>query len=82
MVCQTIICMEIQLRPVLEKKCQAQSHGLNVQCIVEKLTNNKDVLFYWTLVSGTWDEEVASTLLHAVTELWLLENLPCVSMDD
>ena len=27
--------------------------------------------FYWTLVSGTWDEEVASTLLHMITELWV-----------
>ena len=71
MVYQTIICMEVQLRPMLVKKCQEQSHGLNVQCVVEKLTNDEDVLFYWTLVSGTWDEEVASALLHMVTELWV-----------
>ena len=71
MVYQTIICMEVQLRPMLVKKCQEQLHGLNVQCIVEKLTKDEDVLFHWTLVSGSWDEEVASTLLHMVTELWV-----------
>ena len=71
MVYQTIICMEIQLRPMLEKKCQEPSHCLNMQSIVEKLTRDEDVLFYWTLVSGMWDNEVASTLLHMVTELWV-----------
>jgi len=70
MVYHTIICMEIHLRPMLEK-CQEPSHCLNVQSIVKKLTHDEDVLFYWTLASGMWDDEVANTLLNIVTELWV-----------
>jgi len=59
---------------------EGRSHDLNVQSMVEKLASDEDVLFHWTLVSGTLDAEVASTLLHMITELWItIREFPHVS---
>ena len=73
MMYQTLAYMELELRPLLKKKCQDHVHGITIENTVEKLCKNENVLFHWNLVSGMWDanSEVAKTLLHMVAELWV-----------
>ena len=33
--------------------------------------NSADVLFYWNIVSESWEEEVASTMLRMIVNLWI-----------
>ena len=74
MMYQTLVYMELELRPLLKEKCQDYTrHGVTIKSTVEKLCKNENVLFHWNLMSGIWDaeSEVAKTLLHMVAELWL-----------
>ena len=32
---------------------------------------NEDVLFHWTLISATWDDELAAKLMNMIVDLWI-----------
>ena len=62
------VSMEQELR--VQLSCQAPS-AVNLIEAKEKLIQNEDVNFYWSMVSSNWQEEVAMVLLDMLVDHWI-----------
>lgn len=58
--------MEIHLRKHL-KLCNDKS----IKEALTGIVNNKEVLFYWTMVAFNWDESESSELLNWIAQQWI-----------
>ena len=67
----TVFQMELELRPMLEEGLHGIEYDNVIERITERLVNSADVLFYWNIVSESWEEEVASTLMRMIVNLWI-----------
>ena len=39
--------------------------------LMEAVTSDEDVLFFWTILAAEWEEEEEQALLPMLTELWI-----------
>ena len=65
---------ELFLAMELEVRSHLQGPGKPVNFmsdIAPKVKNNEDVLFCWSMLSSSWDEESSKTLFKMVVDLWL-----------
>ena len=65
---------ELFLAMELDVRSHLQSPGKPVNFmsdIAPKVKNNEDVLFCWSMLSSSWDEESSKTLFRMVVDLWL-----------
>ena len=53
--------MELELRQQLHSGCASEETGMKEKAI-EKISQNDDVLFYWSVVSTDWEEEADALL--------------------
>ena len=72
--------MEIEVRRHIQRH---STSDLNILAAKKKIMESDDVLFYWSMVSSSWEEEVASVLLdmlvseyvkirgHSTASAWL-----------
>ena len=63
---QVFLSMEYEIRTHLTKQAP---HCFKE--IADKVKNNDDVQFYWSVVSADWEEDEAHALLELVTNLWI-----------
>ena len=61
--------MELELRQQLHSGCASEETAMKEKAI-EKISQNDDVLFYWSVVSTDWEEE-ADALLPMIIEHWV-----------
>jgi len=59
--------METTMRQGL--KCET-ADTLKEDCI-KAITTSDDVLFYWDLIAGMWNDEEREALLNMIVELWV-----------
>ena len=65
---------ELFLAMELEVRSHLQGPGKPVNFmndIAPKVKNNEDILFCWSMLSSSWDEESSKTLFKMVVDLWL-----------
>ena len=46
-------------------------HCLDLKRICAEVMEDEDVLFYWSIVSGDWEEEEAEQLLKQIVDLYV-----------
>ena len=39
--------------------------------VKEKVVSDEDVLFYWSIISSDWEDEVATVLLEMLIDTWI-----------
>ena len=69
MVYHVFATMELVLREYLNGRRAQDSDEL--QEVTKLIVNNENVLFGWSIVSASWEEEAASVVLHMIAEHWL-----------
>ena len=45
--------------------------GQELGVVRSELQQSEDVLFHWSLIAATWDDEVAAKLMTMIVELWV-----------
>ena len=45
--------------------------GQELGAVRSTIQQNEDVLFHWTLISATWDDELAAKLMNMIVDLWI-----------
>ena len=33
--------------------------------------DDEDILFYWSVLTASWDDEVAITIFHMILDMWI-----------
>ena len=65
------LAMEKRLREFFRlTSAQSISDGMK-STLVKTITEDEDVLFFWTILAAEWEQEEETTLLPMVIELWL-----------
>ena len=59
--------MELEIRSHLQG-CKPVNF---ITDIAPAVKSNEDVLFFWSMLSCSWDEESSKTLFQMVVDLWL-----------
>ena len=49
----------------------AKEKGRKLVFIHSTLQQSEDVLFHWSMITATWDNEVAIKLMEMIVELWI-----------
>ena len=56
----------------LEYEVRSHIHaGQELGVVRSELQQSEDVLFRWSLIAATWDDEVAAKLMTMIVELWV-----------
>ena len=56
----------------LEYEVRAHIHaGQEIGVIHSTLQQSEDVLFHWSMITATWDNQVAIKLMEMIVELWI-----------
>ena len=56
----------------LEYEVRSHIHaGQELGVVRSELQQSEDVLFHWSLIAATWDDEVAAKLMTMIVELWV-----------
>ena len=64
-----VVAMEMKFQTVLQEQPPDQ---LKLdQTVVTTLMNDKQVQYYWDVVSGHWEPEEAEARLPMITQLWV-----------
>ncbi|KAL5471163.1 hypothetical protein EMCRGX_G029250 [Ephydatia muelleri] len=58
------------LHPVYEVRSHIHA-GQELGVVRSELQQSEDVLFHWSLIAATWDDEVAAKLMTMIVELWV-----------
>ena len=64
---EVFLAMELEIRSHLQG-CKPVNFNTDIAPAVK---NNEDVLFFWSMISSSWDEESSKTLFQMVADLWL-----------
>ena len=52
-------------------KSISTKHTLDVKGLMDAITSNEDILFYWSIASAEFGQEEETILLHEITKLWI-----------
>ena len=64
---EVFLAMELEIRSHLQG-CKPVNF---ITDIAPAVKSNEDVLFFWSMLSCSWDEESSKTLFQMVVDLWL-----------
>ena len=64
---EVFLAIELEIRSHLQG-CKPVNFISDIALAVK---NNKDVLFFWSMLSSSWDEESSKTVFQTVVDLWL-----------
>lgn len=65
---------EVHLTFFVALEYEVRSHihaGQELGVVRSELQQSEDVLFHWSLIAATWDDEVAAKLMTMIVELWV-----------
>ena len=62
--------MELELRKHLKVTSESASAEAK-EVMIKSVSENEDVLFFWSLVSANWSMKEADTLLRMIVEQWI-----------
>lgn len=62
--------IQVELRRHLVPTIASDDTDTRPVCL-EKIISNEEVLFYWSLVSYNWEDEISDILLKLVAEHWI-----------
>lgn len=67
----TFFCsVEQELRSHLHGKCASESDGIKEE-VIQKVTENEEVVHNWSLVAANWEAEEASVLMDMMVQQWV-----------
>ena len=55
----------------LHVKNRSTEHTLDVKVLMDAVTSNDDILFYWSIASAEFGQEDETILLQDITKLWI-----------
>ena len=64
---EVFLAIELEIRSHLQG-CKPVNFISDIALAVK---NNEDVLFFWSMLSSSWDEESSKTVFQTVVDLWL-----------